>query len=207
MQESYFQTSRPQRPEKVTLAENIPSSRWRTEGIKSTGRSTDGANLKKCEIKQLPNCWPENLSRYPVSLSYRLSCCLILRLHPHLSPGAFPLPILAVENRRHLARRDHLSRERFPRPPPLQFTLNSLVGSDDMTYSSAVALLHAPILSLVPLITLPLFHSSYTFRGIHSRKDLRSDTTETSAGSQLRDYPPDLFRSVVPQIPFPTEYV
>lgn len=24
-------------------------------------------NLKRCEIKQLPNCWPENLSRYPIS--------------------------------------------------------------------------------------------------------------------------------------------
>lgn len=75
------------------------------------------ANLKKCEIKQLPNCWPENLSRYPVSLFHRLSCSLIPRLHPICLPARFPFRFSRRKSPPPSARRDHLSRERFPRPP------------------------------------------------------------------------------------------
>lgn len=74
---------------------------------------------------------------------------------------------------------------------PRQF--NSLVGRD-MTYSSAVALLHAPPPSLVLYYyspSLPL-HSFYTFRDIHSQKGspirydgdvYRKPTAGLSAGS------------------------
>lgn len=57
-----------------------------------------------------------------------------------------------------------------------------------------------PFFILYPSLTL------FALREIRSWKDpIRPDTTETSTGSQLRDYPADPFRlDAVLQIPFPT---
>lgn len=90
---------------------------------------------------------------------------------------------------------DHLLQE----IPVLSLSVHpqSSIGRD-VTYSSIRFYTRRSEPALSPA---PTFSSSLC--GIHSRKDpIRPDTAETSAGSQLRDYP---FRlDAVPQIPFPT---
>lgn len=124
-----------------------------------------GANLKKCEIKQLPNCWPENLSRYPVSLFHRLSCSLILRTPPHLSPGAFPLPILAWRIATTFRPPGSSVPREIPASSPFQFHPQfSLVGRATWpTHPQSRFYTRQPPRPLPFFLTLPLFLTSLSY--------------------------------------------
>lgn len=51
---------------KITLTESVVFANGEREKQKAH-RLVRDRYLKKCEIKQLPNCWPKNLSKYLVS--------------------------------------------------------------------------------------------------------------------------------------------
>lgn len=154
-------------------------------------------NLKRCEIKQLPNCWPGK----PFKVS-RFSPLFL----PFLSffsgvPICLPKcvrPFLPRFSRKESQPRRIICPERFSR-----FLLSSL--SVFFSWPRHHLLVHGRLCTRHPFFLYPSL-ALFALCEIRSWKDLiRPDTTETSAGSQLRDYPADPFRlDAVLQIPFPT---
>lgn len=138
----------------------------------------------------------ENLSRYPVSPPLP-SLSLLLR-HPHLSlemrPSVSPRPVLAKSR--------NLTGSSVPREIlPSQFTL-----SLPQLATTSPTRPWAPSRASLFLHSLPFSYPLHSARNTFLKgSDLTRYETETSAGSQLWDYPADPFRlDAVLQIPFPT---
>jgi len=184
----------PRLPKKITLARNVFA--MVNERDKKHQLHDKRENLKRCEIKQLPNCWPGKpfkISRF--SLLFLLFPSFFSPLESSfVSWDASVSPPV-------LAKSCNLARSSAPGDSRASFSVHSQSSSvsRDITYSSMDAFRRVTLSSSFTLL-LP------SLRKIRSWKDLiRPDTTETSAGSQLWDYPADPFRlDAVLQIPFPT---
>lgn len=159
-------------PERITLAKSVIFTTV-SERDKKRRPVDERRNLKKCEIKQLPNCWPENLSTYPVSPRFPSPplSFLFLPRHPHLSPGAFVrFPHSHAEPP---SRRNHPSQEihAFSFSVHPQFSVGH-----DIIYSSTVAFTHAVLsFSFSPPLSSSSFFPPYQLRARFIPERIRFD--------------------------------
>lgn len=118
----------PRLPKKITLARSVFAM---VNGRDKKHQPHDEReNLKRCEIKQLPNCWPGKpfrvVSRFsplflPLPFFSGISICLPKCV------GPFPLPPSPFSSR--VATSDHLSREILALPSQLTLSLPQLAAT------------------------------------------------------------------------------